>query len=136
MCTKYTTLHYSKSLITCISYAGSVNCIKLPMDTVPVTQVSLASCIHTKRYEISKFKKVVKFYVHISPIFSWRVTKYVDLFQLHKLSTAIVWMGPSPISPLCGYTIVLHDVDIIINLCTCFYIAVYGIHRYNCSVFD
>ena len=31
ICTKDTTLHYTKYLIVYISYAGSVNCIKLPI---------------------------------------------------------------------------------------------------------
>ena len=69
--------------------------LNFPLFAPPVTQVSLASCIHTKRYEISKFKKVVTFYVHISPIFLMpgHVCIYTYIIFLHNgLYDAIEWM--------------------------------------------
>ena len=39
--------------------------------------------------------------------------EYIDLLQLHKQSTAIVWVALSPFSPTHGYAAVLSNVGII-----------------------
>ena len=51
------------------------------MFVLPVTKKLLISYAYALSYEISKSKKVVNFYVHISPIFSCRVTYNVRLFN-------------------------------------------------------
>ena len=80
MYTKYTLSHYSTYLTFPASYTSSVNCIKFPIVCFPilVSKVLLLNYVQAQSYETSKFVKVVKLYVHISPIFSCWVTYHVQ----------------------------------------------------------
>ena len=69
------TLYYSTYLTFCVRYVaiqiheGSVNWINSTLCAVPFANVLLINYAYTQSYETSKSKKVVNFYVHISPIF-------------------------------------------------------------------
>ena len=87
MCTKYTASDYSTYLTFCQSYTRSVKCI----------EQLIVFCTNSKSFIIilcsittSKCKNVVKFCVHISPIFSCLVTNNdrcrVSLISLFSLS--------------------------------------------------
>ena len=69
--TCYTYLTYS------MRYTSYVNCIDFPIVCCTSNKVLHISYALAQSYEISKSKKVVNFYVHISPIFSCQV-KYTD----------------------------------------------------------
>ena len=87
MCTKYTASDYSTYLTFCQSYTSSVKCF----------EQLIVFCTNSKSFIIilcsittSKCKNVIKFCVHISPIFSCRVTNNdrcrVSLISLFSLS--------------------------------------------------
>ena len=76
MCTKYTPSHYFNYLTSCIRYTSSVNAIELPIHCCTSSTIFVDKlCLGTKLRNF-KVQKVVKFYAHISPIFSCRVTYY------------------------------------------------------------
>ena len=45
--------------------------------------------------------------------------EYINLLQLYKQSTAIVWVGLSPASLTHGFTTLLNDADVIIITIDC-----------------
>ena len=76
MCTKYTSSNY---FTFCVSYRSSVNCIKFSL----VCSTSFESFINKLNLGVKlcnlKVQKVVKFDVHISPIFSCWVTNFITI---------------------------------------------------------
>ena len=86
MCTKYTPSDYSIYLRFCVSYISSVNCIKIPIVCcTSCKSINNEVCLGTKLWNL---EKVVKFYVHISPIFScWVTLMILDLLILNWTSS-------------------------------------------------
>ena len=81
MYTNYTTSHYYTYLTFCDSYIGFVNNTWF---AALISKVSWSWMCYVKSqsYETSKSKKIIKFFVHISPIFSCRV-KYIIIILLY-----------------------------------------------------
>ena len=50
-----------------------------PLCAAPLVKILLINYVYSQSYETLKSKKVVKFYVHISPIFSCQVTYYYKI---------------------------------------------------------
>ena len=75
MFTKYTPSYYSTYLRFFVNYTRSVNCIKFLIAHFTSCKSFINNvCLGTQSYETSKSEKVVKFYVHISPISTCCVT--------------------------------------------------------------
>ena len=64
--------------------------VNFPLYALLVVKVSSIKYVCTKSYETSKPNKVVKCYVHISPIFSCWVTNIVDQLSTSSLNTNII----------------------------------------------
>ena len=80
LCAQNTPLHIipciSESLI--VSYTSSVKLVKFPIVCCTSSKSFMDKLCLGKCYETLKSKKVIKFYVHISPIFHKRN------FSVHK----------------------------------------------------
>ena len=78
MCTKYISLHYSTYHTFCTSYMSSVSCIKFPI-VCCISDKNFIDKLRMFREKVMKLQssKSGQFYVHISPIFSCRVTYVV-----------------------------------------------------------
>ena len=69
MCTNYTPSYYSMYFRIFVSYTSSVKFVKFPIVCCTSPKSFMDKLCLGKCYETSKSKKVIKFYVHISPIF-------------------------------------------------------------------
>ena len=90
MCTKYTPSDYSNYLIFCTIYKRSVKCLNSPLFAALRAKVSLICYVESRSYETSNSKKVVKFYVHVSPIFSCRVTYIQVVIDSYDVVTLLL----------------------------------------------
>ena len=73
MYTKYTHSYKTEYLHYCTSYLQSASCIRFCRnDCINLLKYHVS----TKSYLILTFRNVVKFYVHIRPIFSYQVTYF------------------------------------------------------------
>ena len=88
MCTKYTPSHYSTYLIFIVSYRSCANsntfstvcCTSCESFTSKLTKLHVYLI---KKLWNFKLQKMVKFYVHISPVFScWVTNNYLNLIYL------------------------------------------------------
>ena len=78
MCTKYTPSHYFTYLTFCVSYMSVANWIEFPVVCCTSCKSFINQlCLVTKLWKL-KIQKAFKIYVHISPIFLWRVTYICD----------------------------------------------------------
>ena len=82
MYTKYTSLHYLNYLNFCASFTTFVNCIEFIIAFCTITIRFIDTLSLDKKLLNSKSKKVVKFCVHISTVFSCWVTIIIILLLL------------------------------------------------------
>ena len=93
MCTKYTPSHYSTYLIFVVSYTNFVNCIKFSTVCCTSCRSFTGTLYLLKRLWTSNSKKMVKFYVHVSPVFSCWVTNLIYLSCIHVSTLWILFVA-------------------------------------------
>ena len=74
MYTKYTFLYYGTYLLYCLRYLNSVNSIRFPIECCINGEHFIRLLFLSAKLFKFEIQNVVKFCVHISPIFSFQVT--------------------------------------------------------------